>query len=71
VNLIPVNPVRDPRFQPPEKIEIIRFQKELLSRGVTVTLRVPRGQDIDAACGQLRLKFTGCPGKEKKEGPDA
>jgi 23S rRNA (adenine2503-C2)-methyltransferase len=57
VNLIPANPVRELGIQPPGKLETLSFKDCLLKRGVNVTLRMPRGQDIQAACGQLRLRY--------------
>jgi 23S rRNA (adenine2503-C2)-methyltransferase len=53
VNLIPFNPFPGTRYQrsPPQVIE--RFRDELLKRGVLATVRRTRGEDIDAACGQL------------------
>jgi 23S rRNA (adenine2503-C2)-methyltransferase len=53
VNLIPFNPFPGNRFRrsPPEVIE--SFRDYLNSRGVTATVRRTRGDDIDAACGQL------------------
>ncbi len=55
VNLIPANPVKELRVEPPNKLEFLLFKDTLLKAGVNVTLRKPRGQDIQAACGQLRL----------------
>ncbi len=53
VNLIPFNPFPGTRFRrsPPEVVQ--RFRDELLRRGVLATVRRTRGEDIDAACGQL------------------
>lgn len=56
VNLIPANPIKELKVEPPGKLEILLFKDSLRKQGINVTLRVPRGQDIDAACGQLRLK---------------
>jgi 23S rRNA (adenine2503-C2)-methyltransferase len=55
VNLIPANPVKELGIAPPHKLEFLLFKDTLLKAGVNVTLRKPRGQDIQAACGQLRL----------------
>ncbi len=54
VNLIPFNPIpyQDWRASGGERIE--EFRRILEERGVAVAVRVPRGRDIDAACGQLR-----------------
>jgi 23S rRNA (adenine2503-C2)-methyltransferase len=56
VNLIPANFVKELHIEPPEKRVIEAFYGHLVASGVKVTLRIPRGQDIDAACGQLRLR---------------
>jgi 23S rRNA (adenine2503-C2)-methyltransferase len=45
------------KAQPPEKSEILLFRDYLLKSGINVTLRKPRGEDIEAACGQLRLHY--------------
>ena len=56
VNLIPCNPVKELRIEPPKRAEILLFRDYLIKQGVNVTLRKPRGQDIEGACGQLRLR---------------
>ncbi len=57
VNLIPANPIRELNIEPPELPDILAFKNLLMDSGVKVTLRKPRGQDIEAACGQLRLQY--------------
>jgi 23S rRNA (adenine2503-C2)-methyltransferase len=57
VNLIPSNPVKESKVEPPGKLEILFFRDYLLKHGINVTLRKSRGQDIEAACGQLRLRY--------------
>jgi 23S rRNA (adenine2503-C2)-methyltransferase len=56
VNLIPLNPdpVLGPAMVPPEDAQIESFRRRLIQRGMTVTLRRRRGDDVSAACGQLR-----------------
>lgn len=56
VNLIPVNEVAESPFKPssPERIE--RFVDILSKNGINATVRRKLGSDIDASCGQLRLK---------------
>lgn len=54
VNLIPYNPVQGLPYRPPTRAACERFRAALIARGIKATLRVERGQDIDAACGQLR-----------------
>jgi len=57
VNLILANPVKECNIEPPSKLDILFFKDRLLKNGIHLTLRKPRGQDIQAACGQLRLKY--------------
>ena len=56
VNLIPVNEVAESPYKPstPERIE--RFIGILSKYGINATVRRKLGSDIDASCGQLRLK---------------
>ncbi len=56
VNLIPVNEVEESPYKPssPERIE--KFIAILAKSGITATVRRKLGSDIDASCGQLRLK---------------
>jgi len=54
VNLIPVNPVDERGHQATEGAEVLKF-KNIVERGkIQVTIRRSLGQNIDAACGQLR-----------------
>ncbi len=57
VNLIPFNPVLEMSFESPGKMDVLMFKSYLLKRGLNVTLRKERGRDIDAACGELRLRY--------------
>ncbi len=57
VNLIPCNPAAEAGIEPPEKQEIAIFRDALKKYGIPVTVRAARGQDINAACGQLRLHY--------------
>jgi len=56
VNLIPYNPVSEFDYVKTDMIRANRFYKQLEKRGINCTLRRELGSDIDAACGQLRLK---------------
>ncbi len=58
VNLIPLNPVAGLPFAPPPMERCVAFRDQLAKAGVTTTLRKERGQDIDAACGQLRRRLS-------------
>jgi 23S rRNA (adenine2503-C2)-methyltransferase len=53
VNLIPFNPYRGSRYRRSSEAAIERFRAELLAAGVLAITRRTRGEDIDAACGQL------------------
>jgi len=56
VNLIPMNPVSfAPDLAAPDTARIDRFEAILRARGVVVHVRRRRGDDVAAACGQLRL----------------
>lgn len=54
VNLIPLNPTSGYNGGPSGRERVEAFQQELTSYGVTSTVRVRRGIDIQAGCGQLR-----------------
>ena len=54
VNLIPFNDWPGAPFQRPPLPRILAFQSILLEAGVTTTVRWSKGEDIGAACGQLR-----------------
>ncbi|MFA5338987.1 MAG: 23S rRNA (adenine(2503)-C(2))-methyltransferase RlmN [Candidatus Omnitrophota bacterium] len=56
VNLIPFNAVPDFKFAPPSNKDVGNFQEILEKGGINSTIRAQRGADIDAACGQLRLR---------------
>ncbi|MGH7818833.1 MAG: 23S rRNA (adenine(2503)-C(2))-methyltransferase RlmN [Candidatus Binatia bacterium] len=53
VNLIPFNPFPQTPFAPTQRPAIEAFRAELLRQGIHATVRESRGQDIQAACGQL------------------
>jgi 23S rRNA (adenine2503-C2)-methyltransferase len=53
VNLIPYNPTAAGAYQGSGRESIAAFRAALESRGVPVTVRLTRGRDIAAACGQL------------------
>lgn len=54
VNLIPFNPFPGTRYERPDEAAIRAFQKILLDAQVLTMVRRTRGDDIDAACGQLK-----------------
>ena len=53
INLIPFNPFPGTQYRRSPAPVIQRFRDELIQRGVLATTRRTRGDDIDAACGQL------------------
>jgi len=53
VNLIPWNPVPGTPLGRSDRARVLRFQQELVDRGIACTVRVERGMAIAAACGQL------------------
>lgn len=57
INLIPYNPTEKNDYQKPSGNSIMRFKSLLEQSGKKVTVRLERGADIDAACGQLRGKI--------------
>ena len=61
VNLIPYNRVDGLRWERPSLDQINAFHKTVeREKAPRVTLRMEKGHDIDAACGQLRLKEMKC-----------
>lgn len=52
-NLIPFNPFADSDLKKPEAATVKAFQDYLMGQGIVTTIRKTRGDDIDAACGQL------------------
>lgn len=58
INLIPYNSVIENDYKKPSSNDIMKFKYLLEHSGKKVTVRLERGADIDAACGQLRGKTT-------------
>ena len=52
-NLIPFNPFPDSDLRKPDPADVKAFQDYLIGQGIVTTVRKTRGDDIDAACGQL------------------
>jgi len=59
VNLIPYNPIPEhfKHFRRPSDGKIIAFQKILHRAGITAMIRRSKGEDISAACGQLKASY--------------
>jgi 23S rRNA (adenine2503-C2)-methyltransferase len=58
LNLIPFNPYPGTQYRRSPQAAIEKFRDELMQRGLIVTIRKTRGDDIDAACGQLAGQVT-------------
>lgn len=56
INLIPHNPAEQLDYHPSEPLQVARFKGILESRGISAYVRLARGSDIYAACGQLAAK---------------
>jgi len=59
VNVIPLNPIPDSPFQPTSDADTLRFVEILRAGGVPATVRLRRGIEINAGCGQLRQAAQG------------
>ncbi len=59
VNLIPMNPIAESPWRPPSREVVLVFERELARRGIATTVRLERGVEIQAACGQLRARQAG------------
>lgn len=58
VNLIPWNPGKLP-YRPPAAEQVTEFRNVLTAKGIPAFVRYSRGQDVNAACGQLALSEAG------------
>lgn len=61
INLIQYNPIAHSSFERPSKAEVLAFMETLAKRRVTARVRLARGLDANAACGQLRNEFQKFP----------
>lgn len=61
VNIIPYNPHPEAPYARPSRDAVDAFQHECKRLGLPTYLRTPRGDDIDAACGQLANRVQGSP----------
>lgn len=58
VNLIPVNPISEREYKRSDENSVEKFKLALEKKSINVTIRRSVGSDIDAACGQLRRKYS-------------
>lgn len=54
INLITFNPASDSLLQAPDIHQVKSFKNKLVARGIPTTIRISKGDDISAACGQLK-----------------
>ena len=64
VNVIPLNPIPDSKFQPTSDADTQRFVEILREYGISATVRLRRGIEINAGCGQLQRSQTTGPKKK-------
>jgi len=57
VNLITGNPTKSKEFMPSSRNTVLAFQKQLTASVISNTLRLSKGVDIEAGCGQLRSRW--------------
>lgn len=58
VNLIPINEIDEENFKSSTNEKVFKYRDFLNEHGIVATIRRELGQDIDAACGQLRKRST-------------
>lgn len=61
LNLIVYNPWEGSPWQAPSEERVLAFERALWDRNITAIVRKSKGQDIAAACGQLRAAHAACP----------
>lgn len=61
VNLIPLNPGSEEKWTAPDMSAVRAFQKRLRDAGIRTLVRMPHGQDVGGACGQLSGAMRGDP----------
>ncbi len=66
VNLIPFNPIPGSSYVRPRASSVLKFQRIMLDGGIGATVRKTKGQDIEAACGQLRASTEGSTQKRAR-----
>ena len=66
MNLIPFNPFPGSNYETSDPAVVAAFQKRLTDAGVKTWVRKTRGDDIDAACGQLAGKFKDRTGRHAR-----
>lgn len=62
INIIPVNPVAGCGYEPSSRERVLQFQETLVKHKIQTTVRLRRGVDIQAGCGQLRSRVLASQG---------
>lgn len=57
INLIPLNEIKEFKYNSSSEKNSKLFQKKLMKKGINSTIRQKKGEDIDGACGQLRISY--------------
>lgn len=57
INLIPFNPYEGSEFRRPDEKTVLKFQDILIKGNMTALIRKSKGQDVLAACGQLKAQY--------------
>ncbi len=57
LNLIPYNDTPNSPYKAPSPENLLQFEKKLWAKNITAIIRKSKGQDIEAACGQLRAEY--------------
>lgn len=66
VNIIPLNPGPEDALRAPPMADVRAFQKRLADGGLRVMVRMPHGQEIGGACGQLAGELRDVPGRKTR-----
>ena len=62
LNLIPVNPTANSSYKKSRSDRIKKFRRIIKNQGIASTIRMEKGIDINAGCGQLKSEFLEMPG---------
>ncbi len=57
INLIPFNEYPGSNYKKPSNEQILWFMDQMIKKGYTCTIRATKGEDILAACGQLKTQY--------------
>ena len=66
INLIPFNPFKGSSYETSKAETVTRFQEYLMAAGINTRVRKTRGDDVDAACGQLAGQIKDRTGRHQR-----